>query len=51
MPIEGLTEAANETVKTGKVVGVLADALNWAGISEDAFNEALANCNSEAERE
>lgn len=51
LPIEGLTEAANETVKTGKVVGVLADALNWAGISEDAFNEALANCNSEAERE
>ena len=51
LPIEGLTEAANETVKTGKVVGVLADALNWAGISEDAFNEALASCNSEAERE
>lgn len=34
-------EAANETAKTGKVVGVLADALNWAGISEDYFNEEL----------
>lgn len=51
LPIEGLTEAANETAKTGAVTGVLADALNWAGISEDAFNEKLAACNTEAERE
>ncbi len=51
LPIEGLTEAANETAKTGKVVGVLADALNWAGISEDEFNEQLAACNSEQERQ
>ena len=51
LPIEGLTEAANETVKVGKVTGVLADALNWAGVSEDAFNESLAECNTEAERE
>ena len=41
LPIEGLIEAANETAKTGKVTGVLADALNWAGISEDYFNEEL----------
>ena len=33
LPIEGLIEAANETAKTGKVTGVLADALNWAGES------------------
>lgn len=51
LPIEGLTEAANETAKTGKVVGVLADALNWAGINEDEFNEQLAACNSEQERQ
>lgn len=51
LPIEGLTEAANETAKVGKVTGTLADALNWAGISEDAFNEQLALTNSEAERE
>ena len=51
LPIEGLTEAANETAKVGQVTGGLADALNWAGISEDAFNEKLAACNTEAERE
>lgn len=51
IPIEGLTEAANETAKVGAVTGGLADALNWAGISEDAFNEKLAACNTEAERE
>lgn len=51
LPIEGLTEAANETAKVGTVTGSLADALNWAGINEDAFNEKLAACNTEAERE
>lgn len=51
LPIEGLTEAANETAKVGTVTGGLADALNWAGISEDEFNEKLAACNDEAERE
>lgn len=51
LPIEGLTEAANETAKVGTVTGTLADALNWAGVSEDAFNESLAACNTEAERE
>ena len=50
LPIEGLTEAANETAKVGKVTGPLADALNWAGISEDEFNKKLAKCNSEQER-
>lgn len=51
LPIEGLTEAANETAKTGQLTGVLADALNWAGISEDSFQEKLDKCNTEAERE
>lgn len=51
LPTESLTEAANETAKTGKVTGVLADALNWAGVSEDEFNEKLAACNTQQERE
>lgn len=51
LPIEGLTEAANETVKVGQVTGVLADALNWVGISEDEFNEKLSACSDEQERE
>lgn len=50
LPIEGLIESANETAKTGTVVGVLADALNWAGISEDEFNAKLEAAGSEAER-
>lgn len=50
LPIEGLIESANETAKVGQVTGVLADALNWAGISEDDFNEKLAECTSESER-
>lgn len=51
LPIESLTEAANETAKTGEITGALADALNWAGVSEDEFAEQLFWCNSEAERE
>lgn len=51
LPIEGLTEAANETARVGKVVGTLADALNWAGVSEDEFNARLARTNSLSERE
>lgn len=51
LPIESLTEAANETAKTGEVTGALADALNWAGVSEDDFAASLMMCNDEAERE
>ena len=50
LPIEGMIESANETAKVGEVTGSLADALNWVGISEDAFNEKLAACSSESER-
>lgn len=50
LPVEGLIESANETAKVGQVTGSLADALNWVGISEDAFNEKLAACSSESER-
>ena len=47
LPIESLTEAANETAKTG----ALADALNWAGVNEEAFQAKLDATNTEAERE
>ena len=50
IPIEGLTESVNETAQVGKVTGSLADALNWAGISEDDFNKRLEKCNSTKER-
>ena len=50
LPIEGLIESANETAKVGQVTGALADALNWVGISEDEFNEKLAACSGESER-
>ena len=51
LPIEGLAEAANETANTGVVTGSLADALNWAGISEDDFNKKLEACTNEQERQ
>ena len=50
LPIEGMIESANETAKVGQVTGSLADALNWVGISEDEFNEKLAACSGEGER-
>lgn len=50
LPINGLIEAANETAKAGQVTGALADALNWVSISEDEFNEKLAACGTESER-
>ena len=51
LPIEGLTEAANETAKTGILTGGLVDALNWAGISEEKFQEKLDACSNEQERQ
>jgi hypothetical protein len=51
LPIEGLTEAANETAKVGDVTGVLADALNWAGVNEEDFQEKLDECSTEQERQ
>ena len=50
LPIEGLTEAANEPAKTGTITGQLADALNWVGVNEEAFQSALDDCSSEQER-
>ena len=51
LPIEGLTEAANETAKTGALTGSLADALNWAGVAEDDFQKKLDKCRTEQERQ
>lgn len=51
LPVESLAEAANETIRVGKVTGTMADALNWLGVSEDAFNESLANTVTYEERE
>ena len=66
LPVEGLAEATNETIKTGQVTGVLADALNWSSeasqmfskymsedvtTAEDAFNVALSECTTEQERQ
>ena len=51
IPIEGLTEAANETAKVGTLTGSLADALNWAGVNEEEFQASLDKCNTEQERQ
>lgn len=51
LPIENLTEASNETAKTGKITGGLADALNWAGVSEEEFQAKLDAATSEQERQ
>ena len=51
LPIENLTEAANETAKTGALTGGLADALNWAGVNEEQFQAKLDACSSSQERE
>lgn len=51
LPIEGLTEAANETAKTGVLTGGLTDALNWAGVAEEEFQQKLDACSTEQERQ
>lgn len=51
LPIEGLTESANETAKVAKLTGPLTDAIVWAGISEDDFNKKLEACTNEQERQ
>lgn len=51
IPIDGLAEAINETIKAGQVTGTFADVLNWAGgVTEEQFNEALAKASTETER-
>lgn len=41
LPLEGLTEAANETARVGQVTGPFADAINWATASADELGDTL----------
>lgn len=50
IPIDSLSEAINETIQAGTVTGTFADVLNWAGTSEDAFNQKLQATKDPAER-
>lgn len=50
IPIDGLAESINETIKVSNVTGTFADVLNWAGTLEDEFNEKLQACSTESER-
>lgn len=50
IPIDSLSEAINETAKTGTVTGTFADVLNWAGESENGFNAELQSTNDISER-
>lgn len=51
LPVEGLMEAVNHSSKLGETQSTLADALEWSGITVDDFNEQLAKCSSEEERQ
>jgi phage-related protein len=48
IPIEGLTEAMNETIQVGKVTGSFADTINWAETASWGLEEALKG-NKEAQ--
>lgn len=50
IPIDSLSEAINETIQAGTVTGTFADVLNWAGTSEDAFNQKLQATKDPAEQ-
>lgn len=51
IPIESLTESANEVAKSGELTGGLVDALVWAGIGEEEFQGKLDACSTEQERQ
>lgn len=51
LPLEGLFEAVNHTASLGEVQGSLADALEWSNITVEDFNEQLAACSTEEERQ
>jgi hypothetical protein len=51
LPIESLTEAANETAKSGVLTGALTDALVWAGHNEEEFQAKLDACTTEQQRQ
>lgn len=49
IPIEGLTEAINETITVGKVTGGMADTINWAKNANEGLNKALSS-NKDAQK-
>lgn len=50
IPIESLTEAANETAKTGELTGALSDALSWSGTNVKEFEKSLKSAKTEEQR-
>lgn len=51
LPIESLTESANEVARSGVLTGGLVDALVWAGIGEEEFQAKLDACTTEQQRQ
>lgn len=51
LPLEGLYEGIVHTSALGEVQGGLADALEWSGITVEDFNDKLAKCSTEEERQ
>lgn len=49
LPIESLTEAANESAKTGQVTGALADAINWAAEEGETYGVVMKEATEENE--
>ena len=43
LQVENLIESANETIRCGQVVGGMADAVNWATISNEQWNAVLGD--------
>ena len=41
IPIDGLAESINETIKAGTVTGTFADVLNWAALENETFGVSL----------
>lgn len=41
IPIESLTESMTESINVGEVTGTLADAINWAKLSNEQWNSVL----------
>lgn len=50
IPIDGLAESINETVKAGQVTGTFADVLNWGSKEGETFGVTLKE-NTEANKE
>lgn len=50
IPIDGLAESVNETIKAGQVTGTFADVLNWASLEGETFGVKL-KANTKANEE